>query len=155
MIVNTGTSFAGENEHSVFVEIAGSGEWGLVDGYSYGPELGLEFMVAEHILEIELSTSPLFSKGQAGIGTDLIFKKPFDLSESTELEIGGGPEWVHKTGNQDQADSVAAVAAVEFIYTPSPGGAASFLLEPTYSYDFGKGHERSMAVTAGLLIAVK
>ena len=59
------------------IELGASGGWGLEQGGSaFGPEIGLEFAVIEHWLEIEASTSPQFSGGQTEFDTDLIFKKP-------------------------------------------------------------------------------
>ncbi len=147
---------AEDKEPSFVVELGGAGEWGLQrGGSSFGPNVDLEYTVIEHWLEVEAGVTPLFANGQAEIGTDLVFKKPFDLSESLEFLIGAGPEWVHRASGEKPADSMAGEAIVEFVYSPWPERHVGFFLEPSYSYDFGKGHEQSLGVTGGLHIGIR
>jgi hypothetical protein len=143
-----------EKEPSIILEMGGSGEWGLQRGSmpGFGPEIGFEYDM--HWLEIEAATSPKVSHGQAEIGTDFLLKKPFEISERWEFLIGGGPEWVHKT-SESPKDSLAAEAALEFVYAPFDNENIRVYAEPTYSYDFGKGHEQSLGFTAGLLIKLR
>ncbi len=151
----SGTARAEEKESEVVVELGGAGEWGLQHGgSSSGPSVAVEFTIIEHWLEIETGVTPLFANGQAEVGTDLIFKKPFDLSDSLEFVIGAGPEWVHKAGGEKPADSIAGEAITELVYFPWQEHKVGFFLEQIYSYDFGKGHEQSLGVTGGLHIAV-
>jgi hypothetical protein len=127
---------------------------GLKNGGSgFGPAVAIEFTAIEHWLEIEAGVTPLFADGQAETGTELVFKKPFELSQSLEFEISAGPEWVHKR-SEKPADSLAGVAIVEFVYSPWPERHLGFFLEPGYAYDFGKGHEQSLGVTGGLHIGI-
>ena len=145
---------AEDKEPSLVFEVGGAGGWGLQHGgSSFGPEIALEYTVIEHWLEIEVGTSPQFSKGQVESDTDFIFKKPFDLTGGLEFLIGAGPQWVHRSGAQP-ADSVAGEAIVEFVYSPWPERHIGFFLEPSYAYDFGKGHEQSLGVTGGLHIGI-
>ncbi|MGO9173229.1 MAG: hypothetical protein ACLP7P_14870 [Rhodomicrobium sp.] len=154
LLLLAGAARAEEKEVAV-VEIGGAGEWGLQHGGSAaGPNVAVEFDVIEHWLEIEVGVTPLFSNGQAEVGTDLVFKKPFDLSDSVEFLIGAGPEWVHKASGEKPADSVAGEAIVELIYFPWPEHKTGFFIEQSYGYDFGKGHEQSLGVSGGLHIAV-
>jgi hypothetical protein len=132
-------------------EMAGSGGWGLRrGGSSAGPEVALEYTVIEHWLEIEGGFSPQFSKGEAEYDSGLIFKKPFELSKSFEFLIGAGPVWLHRA----DTDSVATEAIVEFKYFPWPEKHVAFFIEPDFAYDFGKGHEQSIGVTAGLYVGI-
>jgi hypothetical protein len=94
-----GIAHAEEKEPSAVVEIGGAGEWGLRDsGSSFGPTVAVEFTALKNWLEIEVGVSPLFRGGQTEWGTDLLFKKPFTLSDTVEFMVGVGPEWIHKTG---------------------------------------------------------
>ncbi len=146
---------AEDKEPSWVLEMGGATEWGLQrGGSSSGPNVDLEHSVIEHWLEIEVGVTPLFANGQAEIGTDLVFKKPFDLSESVEFLIGAGPEWVHKPGGDKPSDSAAGEAIVELIYSPWPERHAGIFVEPSYSYDFGKGHDQSLGLTVGLHIGI-
>jgi len=142
---------AEDKEPSLVFEMGGAGGWGLFQGASsFGPEIALEYTVIEHSLEIEIGTSPQFSRGQMEFDTDLVFKKPFELTDRLEFLIGAGPLWLHKP----DADSVAGEAIAEFVYSPWPDRHVALFIEPDYSYDFGKGHEQSFGVTAGLHIGI-
>ena len=143
-----------EHESSVVVELGGGGEWDVHGGAgAYGPYLALEYEVIEHWLEIETAVAPRFSNGQAEVEFELIFKKPFELSKSLEFLIGAGPVWVHRT-EENPKDSIAGEAIVELVYWPWDDHKVGFFVEPSYSYNFGEGHEQTVGVTAGLHIGV-
>lgn len=94
-----GTARAEDKEPSALVEIGGAGEWALRGGgLSFGPAVSVEVTPLKDWLEIELGVTPLFGGGRTEWGTDLVFKKPFDLSNTVEVEFGLGPEWMHTTG---------------------------------------------------------
>jgi len=97
--------------------------------------------VIEHWLEIETGVAPRFEKGESEVEFELIFKKPFELSESLEFLIGAGPVWVHQA-EESPKDSIAAEAIVELVYLPREDHKVGFFVEPSYSYNFGGGHER-------------
>ena len=84
-----------------------------------------------------------------------LFKKPFDLTDRLEFLIGAGPEWVHKSGGEKPADSVAGAAIGEFVYSLWPKQHAGVFIEPSYTYNFGKGHEQSLGISAGLHIGIE
>jgi hypothetical protein len=143
---------AEDKEPTLVVVMGGAGGWGLSQGASsFGPEIGLEYTVIEHFLDIELATSAQFSKGQQEFDTDLVFKKPFELSDRLEFLIGAGPVWIRKA----DADSFAGEAIVEFVYSAWPERHVAFFIEPNYSYEFGQGHEQSIGVIAGLHIGIQ
>lgn len=147
-----GKAQAGENEPSLVFEMGGAGGWGLQQGdFSSGPDIGFEYTVIERWLEIEITTTPAFSKGQVEFDTDLVFKKPFELADRLEFLVGAGPLWLHKPN----ADSVAAEAIAEFVYEAWPERHTAIFVEPSYAYDFGKGHEQSIGFTAGLHIGIQ
>ena len=58
---------------------------------SAGPTVAVEFTPIKEWLEIEIGTGPLFSSGTTDWSTDILFKKPFDLSDTVELMVGAGP----------------------------------------------------------------
>jgi len=143
---------ANEKEPVLAFEMAGAGGWGLQHGgSSFGPEVAVEYTVIEHWLEIEGGITPQFSEGQVEFDTSFVFKKPFELSKFFEFLIGAGAEWVHKAS----ADAIAGEALVEFKYFPWPEQHVAFFIEPGYSYDFGKGHEQSIGMTAGVHIGIE
>ncbi|MGA7325289.1 MAG: hypothetical protein WBX25_12570 [Rhodomicrobium sp.] len=150
-----GKAQAEDKEPSAVFEIGGAGEWGLQHGgSSFGPELAIEYTAIEQWLEIEAGVMPLFRSGQTELGTELLFKKPFELSDKVEFLIGGGPEWVHRSSDKP-ADSLVGEVMIEFVYSPWSERNVGFFIEPSYGYDFGKGHEQSLGVTGGLHIPLR
>jgi hypothetical protein len=89
-----------EKEPTAIVEIGGAANWDFPGGGSLGPTVGVEFTPIKDWLETEIGTGPFFGSGPAQWSTDLLFKKPFDLSQTAELGLG----W-------DQSGLVRLVAA--------------------------------------------
>ena len=96
----------------------------------------------------------LFSRGQTEWDTDLLFKKPYTLSDTVEFMFGVGPEWQHTVAHAGTTDSVAGEAALDFMFWPWRERKFGLYLEPSYDYGFGRGHEQSVSVSAGLLIPI-
>jgi hypothetical protein len=83
----------------------------------------------------------------------LLFKKSRTLSDKTEFMFGVGPEWVHTTPSSVTTDSVAGEVALDFTFWPSAKHRFGWYLGPSCDYDFGRGHEQSVGISRGLLIA--
>jgi hypothetical protein len=150
-----GTAQAEDKEPSALVEIGSAGAWGLRDGsQSFGPTVSLEATPLKEWLEIEAGVTSLFGGGHTEWNTDLVFKKPFTLSHTVEVEFGVGPEWMHTTGGGKTADSLGGEAVLEFQFWPWPERNFGWYLEPSYGHDFGSGRGQSLGVTVGLLIAI-
>lgn len=146
---------ADEKEPAAIIEIGGAGEWALTHGTpSYGPNVAVEVTPIKEWLEIEAGVTPFFSHGQTEWDTDLLFKKPWTLSKTAEFMAGVGPEWVHTRKGGISTNSIGGEAAADFMFWPWPKRRFGWYLEPSYGYNFGSGHEQSMSVTAGLLIAI-
>ena len=58
----------------------------------FGPTVAVEVTPLKNWLEIEAGVTPLFSNGHTELDTDLLFKKPFTLSNAVEFMLGVGPE---------------------------------------------------------------
>jgi hypothetical protein len=146
-----------EKEHVAIVELGGAGEWGVKHGgsSSYGPSLAVETTPIEHWLEIEAGVAPLFSRGQTEWDVDLLFKKPFTLSNSVEFMVGAGPTWSHVVSRGRHSDSVGAEAALDFMFWPTKSRKLGWYLEPSYGYSFAAGHEQSASISAELLIPIR
>jgi len=145
---------AEEKEPAAVLEIGGAAEWSLNSGSSFGPVAAVEISPLKNWLVIEAGVTPLFSRAQTEWNTDIVFKKPFDLSPSVEFEPGIGPAWIHTVSGGRVTNSAAGVAVLDFMFWPSPARKFGWFLELSYSYDFGKAHEQSLGVSLGLLIAV-
>ena len=152
LLLFVGKAQAEEKEPSAVVEIGGAGEWGLRDGgSSFGPSAAVEVTPIKDWLEIEAGIAPLFGGGHTEWDTDLLFKKPFTLSDTVEFMVGVGPEWTYTTGG---AGKFAGEVALDFMFWPSPERKFGWFLEPSYSYSFSNEHEQSLGVSVGLLIAI-
>ncbi len=151
-----GQARAEEKEPSAIIELGGATEWTLRDGgQSFGSAVAIDVTPLKDRLEIEAGVSSLFGSGRADWNTDVVFKKPFTLSPTVEVEVGGGPAWMHATGGGKTADTLGGEAVVEFQFWPWPNRNYGLYLEPSYGYDFGSGHAQSVGVTVGLLVAIR
>jgi hypothetical protein len=152
-----GSAFAqsSDREPAAVLEIGGAASWSLKDdGSSFGPTAAVEVTPIENWLELEAGVTPLFTRHSREWDTDLLFKKPWTLSRKAEFMLGVGPEWIHRTENGVTTNSVGGELAADFMFWPSARHRFGWYLEPAYDYDFGRGHEQSIGVTGGLLIAI-
>ena len=83
----------------------------------------------------------------------LLFKKPWTLSKKVEFMVGVGPQWVHTNEHGKSPNSVSCEAVVDVMFWRSKKHRFSWCVEPDYEYNFGRGHEQSVGVIGGLLIA--
>jgi hypothetical protein len=146
---------AEEKEPAAILEVGAAGEWALTHGApAYGPNFAVEVTPIREWLEIEAGVTPFFSRGQTEWDTDLLFKKPYTLSKTAEFMAGIGPEWAHTVSGGSGSDSIAAEAALDFMFWPSPKRKFGWYMEPSYGYSFAAGHDQSLSVSVGLLIAI-
>jgi len=144
-----------DKEPTAVVELGGAAAWSLKDGgSSFGPTVAVEVTPIENWLELEAGVTPLFARHSTEWDTDLLFKKPWTLSGKMEFMLGVGPEWIHRRENGLTTDSVGGEVAPDFMFWPSAKHRFGWYLEPSYEYDFGRGHEQSLGITGGLLIAI-
>jgi hypothetical protein len=147
----TANAWAGEKEPTAIIELGPAGEWGLPGSSSYGPSLALEFTPIKDWLEIEVGAARLFHRGGSEWDTDLLFKKPFTLSDKVEFMVGVGPQWTFsREGTQTGAEF-----ALDFMFWPTADRKFGWFIEPAYSYSFSRGHEQSLSNTVGLLIPIQ
>jgi hypothetical protein len=145
-----------EKEPIAELELGASGEWSVPGGaFGLGPSLGIEVTPIKDWLEVEAEVSPVFGSGRTEWETELIFKKPFEVSDTLEVMPGLGPAWFYKTGQGETGSSIGAVALVDFQIWPSAERKLGWFIEPSYGYDFGREHEQSLGVTVGILIPLR
>lgn len=116
--------------------------------------MAVEVTPIEDWLELEGGVTALFAKGSTERDTDLVFKKPWTLSRKAEFMAGIGPEWVHTRQNDVTSNAIAGEAVLDFMFWPAKGHRFGWYFEPSYDYSFGHGHEQSVGVSGGLLIAI-
>jgi hypothetical protein len=144
-----------DKEPAAVIELGGASSWDLKGGgSSFGADVAVEVTPIENWLELEAGVTPLFRRHSTEWDTDLLFKKPWTLSKKAELMVGVGPEWVHTRQYGMTMNSFAAEAVLDFMFWPSAKHRFGWYLEPGYDYSFGRGHERSVGITGGLLIAI-
>jgi hypothetical protein len=147
-----GTAKAEEKEPSAVVAIGPEGEWTFPGNrFSIGPSASVEFGVIKEWLEIEIGGATLFSRAQKEWDADILFKKPFTLSNTVELMVGAGPSWSYATG---ETGKIGATFALDLMFWPWPERKFGWFFEPTYTYSLSKDHEKSLGASIGLLIAI-
>jgi hypothetical protein len=123
-------------------------------GSSFGPDLAVEVTPIENWLELEAGVTPLFGRHSREWDTDLLFKKPWKLSHTAELMVGVGPEWIHTNESGAVRNLPGAAAVLDFMFWPSGKHRFGWFLEPGYDHSFGPGHQQSVGISCGLLIAI-
>lgn len=138
-----------DDEHTAVLEAGAVGEHGSQGGSShFGGTLGVEFTPIENWLEVEFGVAALHSAGTAEYSSDIVFKKPFRLSETSEFMVGLGP-FVARTVSGSQRDTSHGIEAVlDFMFWKHRD--FGFYVEPGWSKTAGTG-ERTVGLTVGLL----
>ena len=154
---NAAAQSAEADKEIAVVEVGAAASQSLTGGgSSFGPDLAIEVTPIENWLELEAGVTPLFARHSTEWDVDLLFKKPWTLSKKAEFMAGVGPEWVHARKYGVTTNSVAGEAVGDFMFWPSAGKHRfGWYLEPAYDYDFGRGHEQSIGISGGLLIAIR
>jgi hypothetical protein len=144
-----------EKEPAAVVEVGVAPGWNLKDGQSnIGPTVAVEVTPIENWLELEAGVTPSFAHHSTEWDTDLLFKKPWTLSSKVEFMFGIGPVWVHTRAYGITRNSLGGEAVLDFMFWPSRKHRFGWYLEPGYQYNFGRGHEQSIGISGGLLIAI-
>ena len=158
LLLCSGNAFAQsvDKEEKAVLELGGAAFWNVKGGGSgFGPSVSVEVTPIEKWLELEAGVTPLFSRRSTEWGTDLVFKKPWNLSKKVEFMVGAGPEWVHTNEHGKSPNSVSIEAVIDVMFWHSKKHKFGWYLEPAYEYNFGRGHEQALGVTGGLLIAIR
>jgi hypothetical protein len=137
------------------LEVGAATSWNLSGGAAtFAPNLAAEATPIENWLELEIGVSPFYTRRSTEWDTDLLFKKPWTISRKSEFMLGVGPEWVHLKQNERVSNSIAGEVAGDFMFWPSGKHRFGWFLEPAYDYSFASGHQQSIGMSAGLLIAI-
>ena len=83
------------DEPAAILELAGATSTSLkAGGSSFGPNVAVEVTPIENWLELEIGVTPFFQRHHSTEwNTDVLFKKPWNLSKQFEFMAGFGPEW--------------------------------------------------------------
>jgi hypothetical protein len=143
---------AGESgpEHSFVLEIGTAGEWALNgERPNFGGTIAAEIEPIENWLELEFGLSTLATAGHTEVSGDLLFKKPFRLSSTSEFMIGAGPSYSPTLNGPDRGGAWSAELALDWMFWPTKN--VGWFIEPTWSVNPRNG-QRSAGVSAGILI---
>ena len=144
-----------DKEPAAVLELGAAASRSLTESQSsFGPTFAVEATPIENWLEIEAGVTPLFRRHSTEWSIDLLFKKPWTLSDKMEFMLGVGPEWIHSNAFGTKMDSVAAEIAPDFMFWPARKQRIGWYFEPSYEYKFGPGDEHSLGITGGLLIGI-
>jgi hypothetical protein len=144
-----------EPEPAAIVELGGAVSRDVKGGGSaFGGDLAVEFTPIEKWLEIEAGITPLFRRHSTQWDSDLLFKKPWTLSEKVEFMVGIGPEWIHTRAYGVTTNSLGGELVLDLMFWPSSKHRLGWFLEPGFDYSFARGHDRSIGIGGGLLIAI-
>jgi hypothetical protein len=144
-----------DKEPAAVIELGAAANRSLTEGQSsFGPTVAVEATPIENWLELEAGVTPLFRRHSTEWSIDLLFKKPWTLSDKMEFMLGVGPEWIRTNAYGIKMNSVAVEVAPDFMFWPSRKHRLGWYLEPSYEYKFGPGHEHSLGITGGLLIGI-
>jgi hypothetical protein len=96
----TGNTFAqsSEKEPAAVVEFGAAASRSLTQGQSsFGPTVAVEATPIENWLELEAGVTPLFRRHSTEWSIDLLFKKPWTLSDKVEFMLGVAPSGFIRT----------------------------------------------------------
>ena len=142
----------GEEDHGLVLEVGAAGEKPVTGGASrFGGTIGAEVTPIENWLELEFGLTALAGAGHTELSGDLIFKKPYRLSEQVEFMIGAGPSFAKTLNGPDRGTAIGAEVAADFMIWPSRR--LGWYVEPTWGI-VPHTHEQSVGLAIGLLIGV-
>ena len=145
-----------DRDPAAILEIGAATSWNVAGGAAtFAPNFAVETTPIENWLELEAGVSPFFTHHSTEWDTDLLFKKPWIISRKAEFMLGVGPEWVHLRQSGRTSNTLSGEVAGDFMFWPARKHRFGWFLEPAYDYSFGGGHQQSIGVSGGLLIAIK
>jgi hypothetical protein len=144
-----------DKDPTAILEIGAATSWNVTGGAAtFAPSFAGETTPIENWLELEAGVSPFYTRNSTEWDTDLLFKKPWTISRKAEFMLGVGPQWVYLRQNGKTTNSIAGEVAADFMFWPAHKHRFGWFLEPAYDYSFGRGHQQSIGMSGGLLIAI-
>src|ERR1700693_657288 len=144
-----------DKDPAAILEIGAATSWNMTGGAAtFAPNFAVETTPIENWLELEAGVSPYYTRNATEWDTDLLFKKPWTISPKAEFMLGIGPEWVYLRQNGKTTNSIAGEVAGDFMFWPAYKHRFGWVLEPSYDYSFARGHQQSIGMSGGLLIAI-
>src|ERR1700674_3668355 len=106
-----------EEDHAFVVEAGVAGERSIRAGASnVGATLAVEATPIEEWLELEFGVTALVTSGHTELSSDLLFKKPFRLSPTSEFMIGLGPTVARTLKGPERGASHGVEVVLDFMF---------------------------------------
>ena len=138
-----------EKESAAVIELGGAASWNVKGGGSgFGPTAAVEVTPIENWLELEAGVTPLFSGRSTEWSVDLLFKKPWTLSNKVEFMVGVGPAWVHTNEHGRTPNSVSGEAIIDVMFWPSKKHRFGWYIEPATNTISGEGMSNRLVQVA-------
>jgi hypothetical protein len=141
-----------ESDRELVVEAGPAAERDIKNhSASYGAGVGLEHTPIENWLEMEYGLAILGQGGRRALEADVLFKKPFRVSENVEFMVGLGPSFERRFGGADRGSGHGAEFALDLmVWTTRSVG---WFVEPSYGVGLGNSKgERTVGASGGLLL---
>jgi hypothetical protein len=134
---------------ALVLEAGAAGERSSREGVSnFGATLAVEATPIEEWLELEFGVTALAASGHTEVSSDLMFKKPFRLSPTSEFMIGLGPTVARTLSGPEKGTSHGIEVVLDFMFWRDKR--TGWYVEPGWSRNAGSG-ERSFSINGGLL----
>ena len=144
-----------EPEPAAIVELGGAAAQGLKGGgSSFGGDLAVEFTPIKKWLEIEAGTTPLFQPSLDRMGYGPSVQEALDSLGKSGVYVRRWSRVVHTRAYGVTTNSLGGEVALDFMFWPSSKHRFGWFIEPGYDYSFARGHEHSIGISGGLLIAI-
>lgn len=145
-----------DKDPAAIIELGAATSWNLSGGAAtFAPNLAAEVTPIENWLELEAGVSPFYTRSSTEWDIDLLFKKPWTISQKAEFMLGVGPQWVHLKQNGKVTNFIAGELAGDFMFWPTGKHRFGWFLEPAYDYSFAGRRQQSIGMSAGLLIGLR
>lgn len=144
-----------DKDPAAILELGAAMNWDVRGGAAtFAPSIAAEVTPIENWLELEAGVSPFYTEHTTEWDFDLLFKKPWTLSRKSEFMLGIGPQWAYLKQNGKTSNWFSGEAAGDFMFWPTGKHHFGWFLEPAFDYSFKGGHEKSVGMSAGLLIGI-
>jgi hypothetical protein len=152
-----GPAFESEDREPMAVLSVGAATaWNTAGGAAiYAPNFSVETTPVKRWLKVEAGITPFFTKDFTEVDTDLLFKKPWEVSKKAEFMLGAGPQWVSVKQGGQTTKFMAGEVTGDFMYWPGHGHRFGWYVQPAYDYSFAGDHAKTVGMTTGLLIAIR
>jgi hypothetical protein len=129
-----------EKEPAAVIELGAAADRSLTEARSnFGPTAAVEVTPIENWLELEAGVTPLFRQHSTEWTIDLLFKKPWTLSDKKEFMLGIGPEWIHTNAFGVKTNSVGLEVAPDLMFWSSRKHRFGWYLERVTNTSSGRG----------------